>query len=85
MHKCLILLTVFLSSSGYSYCQNGTLAGNVIDRNTGNAITYANVYIEGTTIGSVSDEKGAFEIGDIPFGNYTLIVSILGFAELKEI
>lgn len=84
MHKCLILLTVFLSSSGYSYCQNGTLAGNVIDRNTGNAITYANVYIEGTTIGSVSDEKGSFEIRDIPFGNYTLIVSLLGFAELKE-
>jgi len=54
-------------------CSRGTITGTVV---TGSVCTTplegANVALEGTGIGSVTDGDGNFTLADIPYGTYTL-------------
>lgn len=59
--------------------QTGTVRGNVFDKNTGQPIAYANIYISGTQMGINSDDAGFFTIAKIPNGNHTVVASIIGY------
>ncbi|HAK80618.1 MAG TPA: hypothetical protein DCM71_27880, partial [Runella sp.] len=43
-----------------------TLTGYVGDATTGKPMPFANVYVNGSTRGAVTDEKGAFTLVGIP-------------------
>ncbi|MFC4096019.1 TonB-dependent receptor [Euzebyella saccharophila] len=63
---------------GYSlYAQNGQLSGTLTDGDF--PVPYANIYLHGTDFGTASDENGSFLIPDIPEGNYTLKIKVLGY------
>ena len=55
----------------------GRIVGRIIDEMTGEAIERANVRIEGTYTGAVSDRSGYYTITGIPPGLYALSVSAL--------
>jgi len=64
--------------------QKGMIGGVISDAETGNEIPYASVavYSSGSTSplkGAVSDDLGAFRIGELPFETYDLVVSFIGF------
>ncbi|MEZ4986675.1 MAG: carboxypeptidase-like regulatory domain-containing protein [Saprospiraceae bacterium] len=59
--------------------QNGQIAGTVKDAD-GTALIGANVLLEGTTTGTVTDEKGMYEL-NAPAGDYTLLVTYIGYAD----
>jgi outer membrane receptor for ferrienterochelin and colicins len=42
-------------------------------------LSYANIYLKKTKLGASSDEKGFFQIKNIPNGTYTLLVSSIGY------
>jgi hypothetical protein len=75
---CLILLPVFLFS------QEASLKGLVYEETSGEPAILANVYLKGTNYGASTDVNGYFLISKIPPGNYTLIVTYLGFDTIKE-
>ena len=56
----------------------GNLSGFIKD-DKGLVLAGANVYLSGTDLGSATDANGKYEIKNITSGNYTLIVSYLGF------
>lgn len=58
--------------------QQVKVTGTVTDASTGEAITGANVLVEGTTLGVISDVSGNFSI-DVPNNNVTLLVSFVGY------
>ena len=59
------------------YCQ--TISGTVKNAKTGEAMPFANVFINNTTLGSTTNEKGNFMIsGDLP-RNVELVASFVGF------
>ncbi|MBM1105448.1 TonB-dependent receptor [Aurantibacter crassamenti] len=62
--------------------QNGEIQGSISDDLA--TIPFANVYLEGTTIGTSSNEKGQFILQHIPSGKYTLIVKFLGYHTLSK-
>ncbi|WP_194776685.1 TonB-dependent receptor [Pararhodonellum marinum] len=83
MKKTVVLLLLsFLTISGL-YAQSGIVRGVVSDAVTGETIIGANVRIEGTTIGAVSDFDGAYELKNVPNGSQTLVVSFITFATEK--
>ena len=55
-----------------------TITGNVIS-NTDGAIVCAQVFIDGSTIGTLTDKDGKFILNDIPSGIYDLFVRSLGY------
>ncbi|MDD2576351.1 MAG: TonB-dependent receptor, partial [Bacteroidales bacterium] len=75
------LLLVF-SNNIYSQASApklGGVSGKVLNKNTNEPIPYANVMILGSTLGSSTDDKGFFEIKDVPVGFVRIVVSVVGY------
>lgn len=62
---------------------NGTIRGIVTD-DQGTALVGANVFLEGTTMGSSTDEDGVYIITSVPSGNYTVTVSYIGYKSQSD-
>ena len=68
----------FLLFHSFVFAQTGTLRGIVYDENLENAMG-ASVLIKNTDFYAVSDFNGVFIVPDLPFGNYVMEVSYIGY------
>lgn len=82
--RLLFFITLCLSAFGVVNAQDGTIRGFVYEEQSGEPVIFTNVYLQGTTLGASTGVNGYFSITDIPFGNYTLMVTYLGFDTLRE-
>ena len=60
----------------------GTIRGFVYEKESEEAILFANIFLEDTDFGTVSDDNGYFIISDVPFGEYNLKTSFIGYKDL---
>lgn len=81
MKNYLVLLVMCLLSTVSLLAQNGTLRGTIYDEFGGPAM-YANVEVLETGEGTSSDLDGKYELTLAP-GNYTLLVSYVGYDDRK--
>ena len=61
-----------------------TISGFVRDDATGEPISYANVFLSETSIGSATNVDGYFVITYVSPGSYQLLSSMIGFEIHKE-
>ncbi|MFQ5649890.1 MAG: TonB-dependent receptor domain-containing protein [bacterium] len=61
-----------------------TLSGFIYDAANGEALIGANVYLEGTQVGSSTNVNGYYVIPGIPAGAYTLVVHYIGYKPIKQ-
>jgi hypothetical protein len=73
---------LFLLSGLMAFPQTGTIRGSIYEKETGEPVIFTNVYLKGTSIGAASDVNGLYVISRIPAGNYTLLVTSLGYDTL---
>jgi len=74
------IIALILISSVYNFAQTSSIKGKVItDKNE--ILEGANVIVAGTPFGAASMRDGSFEIKNIPYGEYTLEVSMIGYAK----
>lgn len=59
----------------------GRITGSVVDAETGEPLVGVNVFLKGTQIGAATDLDGNFDIKKVPPGEYTLVVSMVGYAK----
>ncbi len=76
-----ILLLLF--SFNTSFSQTGSINGRVKD-NENKPLTGANIILKGTTTGTASDIDGYFTINNVPFGSYTIEISMIGFQKKEK-
>ncbi len=76
-------LITFLFSSAALAQSNYTLNGTITDKNNGETLFGASVFLKGTTIGVVTNEYGFYSI-TAPEGDYTLNISYVGFSEINQ-
>ena len=83
--KQLLLLFFVLLQSILVFGQSptGELRGNIYDE-TGLPLIGANVILDNTQKGAVSNSDGLFVINEIPPGTYNLTVSYLGYKSITE-
>jgi outer membrane receptor for ferrienterochelin and colicins len=62
--------------------QNSEIQGIVSDELS--TIAFANVYLEGTTLGTSSDEQGKYLLKNIPAGKYKLKAILLGYRKFSK-
>ena len=62
--------------------QDGKLRGRVTDRDSGEPLVGANVFVEGTNLGAACDINGDYIILSVRPGVYTLRVSYVGYNQL---
>ena len=74
-----IFLFVFLFSAQSLLLGQSTLSGKVIDKESGEPIFGANIFIENSTLGTTSDLDGRYEIDGIRTSFKNIVVSHLAF------
>ncbi len=83
MMKKILLPILFLFSVAIS-AQSGKIRGFVNDKETDAPVPFANIVLQGTTIGAVANDDGYFLLNEVPAGDYTVVVSFVGYANYTE-
>ena len=65
--------------AGVSVAQTTTLTGYVVDAATGKAMPFCNVYLNGSTRGTVTNEQGQYTLSGIPLGTVEVVASFVGY------
>ena len=75
MRKLLLVILIILPAivRGQDF-----LSGKVIDSQTHEPLSYATVYLNGTTKGTITDSLGCFEIRNVKFPT-TVVISFVGY------
>ena len=55
----------------------------VVTNDKGDALSGANVYLAGTSLGAAAKSDGKYQINNVPAGNYTLVFSYLGYSTME--
>ena len=74
----LIILSLVILTLGTQELKGQTLSGRVTDALTGQALSGANVTIEGSDLGAATDMNGYFRV-DLSSGSYSVKASYIGF------
>uniref|UniRef100_UPI0035677C01 TonB-dependent receptor n=1 Tax=Lutibacter sp. TaxID=1925666 RepID=UPI0035677C01 len=75
-----LLLFIFVFQISLLFAQNtGVLKGKIVDAKTREFLPYVNILVTGTNLGAVSNDKGEFEITNVPLGYVSIQVSFLGY------
>ena len=77
-----LALTLLFAGSAFAQVQ---VSGTVTDADTGDALPGANVVIEGTTLGTATDQDGRYTISGVPAGTHTLTASFIGYEDLSKV
>ncbi|MEO0340095.1 MAG: TonB-dependent receptor, partial [Bacteroidota bacterium] len=78
----LLLLALFVTSGASLWGQKQTLSGYIRDASNGETLIGATVFVEGTTIGTYTNEYGFYSLS-LESGKYTIVASYLGFSDLN--
>jgi hypothetical protein len=79
----LILLLTNSALSKNLLSPDGTIEGNIIDRQTKEPLAGVNILIPGTSQGASTNIDGKFLIEDLPIGTYRLEISYIGYITQK--
>jgi hypothetical protein len=77
-----IILGLLLTSTQL-FAQKAVVRGFIYERESGEPVIFTNAYLAGTSYGATSDINGYFTISQIPPGDYTLMVTYLGYDTLQ--
>lgn len=77
------LVSLFYLASFSVQAQASEIQGIIVDNSA--TIPFANVYLDGTTIGASSDDDGKYVLKNIPQGKYNLKVTVLGYNDFSKV
>jgi hypothetical protein len=78
----LILLFVFLPF--ITFAQSGIISGIIVNAETKKPLPRASVFLSNSSVGSATSEDGKYILSSIRPGQYTLVVTILGYEEYSK-
>lgn len=79
-----MLFAMLLVTSSSVFSQTAEIRGFVYNEESGEPIPLANVFLKGTTIGVTTDFNGFFTITKIKPGDYTFLVTSIGFDTFSQ-
>ena len=83
MRKLQMLLALLCMSIGLAVAQVTKVTGVVVDADTEEPIIGASVLVKGTTIGTITDIDGKYEINNIPASGKALMISFVGMRTVE--
>lgn len=80
MKKLLLLFSIgLILCSNPALAQKGTIVGKIVDAKSGTPLPGVNVQIQQTVLGASTDIDGNFVIESVPYGIYSLQISMIGY------
>ena len=83
MRKKILLVLGSILITAAAFAQKATIKGTIIDEKTNTPVQFLNVLVEGTSNGTVTDDKGQFQLTVDP-GTYNLVLSSIDYETTKE-
>ena len=77
MHKLASLLLTLSATTAFVQAEN--IKGTVVDKVTKEPLIGATIQVAGTTMGSITDFDGKFELPELENKSYTLIISYVSY------
>lgn len=84
IRNCVLLLAIFFAMVGSAHAQDASIEGQIIDAEMGEALPGTTVLIEELGQGTTTNTNGFFRFEDIPPGEYTIVVSFVGYQEQTQ-
>ena len=86
--KKLIIFCLLMLAAAVCHAQ-GSAKGKIVDSATGEPLSFVNVSVYDSATqkfikGAMSDDKGQFNIGGLPYGNYTVKMSYIGYTDVAR-
>ncbi len=78
-----LMVGLMAASSVEAQITSGKITGVVTDAQTGEALAGAQVYLEGTGLGSLSAENGRYFIINVPPGTYVVVAELIGYQTVQ--
>lgn len=82
--KSLFTFCFFLFTASVIFAHNGSIRGSVQDATTKSPLSGAHVILENTNKQTYTDELGFYQFSNLEAGNYTIIISYLGYEMFRE-
>lgn len=60
------------------------VVGHVLDKRTGEHLPFINIYLQGTTIGTMTDATGHYYLKNLPEGTFTIVMKSVGYKTLEK-
>lgn len=83
LFRGIVLLAILMVSLAADALAQGIIKGKVGDV-SGEPLPGANVFVKGTTIGTITDFDGNYTLTGVPSGKQTIGVSFMGYETLEE-
>jgi len=80
--KKIFSITTLLFVSLFVMAQTAIIEGTISDAQEN--LAFANIQIEGTALGAVTDLGGQYRIENVPFGDITIIASSIGYQTIEK-
>lgn len=82
MRRLTFYILLFVGISFHSLGQTSSLQGTIVGRD--GAVPFASVSIQGTSLGTYSDEEGEFQLSGVPLGEQEVVVSMVGYKQWSK-
>ena len=79
----ILFFVLVISFSGFSQT-TGTITGKVTDSKTGEPLPFCNVFINNTTLSTVTDLDGNFNLPNVPEGGVEVGFSFIGYQAVQK-
>lgn len=79
----LAIFLILISISGFAQT-TGTITGKVTDSKTGEPLPFCNVFINNTTLSTVTDFDGSYSLANVPEGEVEVAFSFIGYQALQK-
>lgn len=81
---CFIFLSAKADDKPVLNPSDANIVGHILDKKTGSHLSFMNVFLKGTTIGTSTDGTGHYYLKNLPEGTYTLVMKSIGYVTIEK-
>ena len=74
-----VLIGLLVAPKPLAVLETGRISGHVRDSGAGHPLANANVVVEGTSLGAITNDSGYYVIRNVPVGTYKLTARYIGY------
>lgn len=63
---------------------DANIVGHILDKKTGEHLSYINIFLEGTTIGTMTDATGHYYLKNLPEGKFKVVMKAIGYKTIEK-